>query len=402
MPRNTSPYIVGGYWLDRRRDGKSPNIWQITYASKRSIVYRSTHCQCLDQAKSVLDAHVASQRALPRQEARDAQVVPLVMAYWNEHGKKLANADQTARSLRTFIGFLAQDHVGVTAVVTDLTPVLFERFREWRMKAHTCAVPWGGVVLDYSSNGVAGATVQRNINDIRAAVHHAEANLRIPMAPKIKDLDAKYKSVPRERILTIDELARIAWYASHNAALFRFVALQFGTAVRPQAAIKFAPRSQFDSQTGLIDLQPEASLQTKKRNAIIPAIRPLRVVLEAWGRTEPSNVISHKTAWRNMRRVLALSNDVHPKTIRHTMATLLYADESVPEREIVELLGHDGKLARTTRIYAKYDPTRLRHVTRALSTLWLQVSRQARAYGAVHLLTTGQRGDKFQVIEKVV
>lgn len=400
MPRNTSPYIVGGYWLDRRRDGKAPNTWQIASASKRSVVYRSTHCRGLDQAKGVLDAHVAEQRALTRQDAREAQVIPLVMTYWKEHGKKLVNADQTGRSLRTFIGFLTQDPAGVTAVVTDLTPVLFERFREWRMKAHSCSVPWGGAVRGYDSKGVAGATVQRNINDIRAAIHHAEANLRIPMAPKIKDLDEKYRSAPRERVLTIDELARMAWYASHNVALFRFVALQFGTAVRPQAAIKFAPRSQFDPRTGLIDLQPAASLQTKKRNAIIPSIRPLRVVLEAWGRAEPSNVNSHKTAWRNMRRVLALTDDVHPKTIRHTMATLLYADESVPEREIVELLGHEGRLARTTRIYAKYDPTRLRHVTRALSTLWLEVSRRARAYGAVHLLTTGQRGDKFQVLVK--
>ena len=51
-----------------------------------------------------------------------------------------------------------------------------------------------------------------------------------------------------------------------------------------------------------------------------------------------------------MRRVLRLTDDVHPKTIRHTIATLLYADDTVPEREIVEMLGHEGKLARTTRV----------------------------------------------------
>ena len=38
----------------------------------------------------------------------------------------------------------------------------------------------------------------------------------------------------------------------------------------------------------------------------------------------------------------------------------------MPEREIVELLGHEGKLARTTRIYAKYDPARLANTMRAL------------------------------------
>jgi site-specific recombinase XerC len=94
-----------------------------------------------------------------------------------------------------------------------------------------------------------------------------------------------------------------------------------------------------------------------------------------------------------MRRALGLSDDVYPKTIRHTVATLLYADENVPEREIVEFLGHEGNLARTTRIYAKYNPRRLRNLTASLTRLWLQVSREARRFGADHLLTTGSRGD---------
>lgn len=29
MPREDSPYIVGDFWLDKRRDGKSPDTWQI-------------------------------------------------------------------------------------------------------------------------------------------------------------------------------------------------------------------------------------------------------------------------------------------------------------------------------------------------------------------------------------
>src|SRR5690606_11200591 len=131
--------------------------------------------------------------------------------------------DQTGRSIRTFIAFLAQDRIGAQAVVTDLNPALMERFREWRMGPHRFSVPWGGQQVNYESKGVSGATVQRNINDIRAAVHHAQANLRVPMVPKIKDIDQRYRSAPRERVLTIEEMGRIAWYASHNPDLFRFV-----------------------------------------------------------------------------------------------------------------------------------------------------------------------------------
>ena len=87
-------------------------------------------------------------------------------------------------------------------------------------------------------------------------------------------------------------------------------------------------------------------------------------------------------------------------TIRHTIATLPYADDTLPEREIVEILGHEGKLARTTCVYAKYDPTRLKAATRSLTTLWLQVSRAAKHYAADHLLTTGMRGDPFSVAPK--
>ncbi len=163
------------------------------------------------------------------------------------------------------------------------------------------------------------------------------------------------------------------------------------------AALKFDP-SQYTNVNGLIDLQPERSKRTKKRNAIIPAIRPLRVVLRAWAKADPDKAASRKKAWSNMRRALNLSGDVQPKTIRHTVATLLYADATVPEREIAEMLGHEGKLPKTTRIYAKYDPTRLPNVVRALTNLWMQVSREARRFGSDHSLTTIKQGGQIVVV----
>jgi len=395
MSRETSPFTVGELWLDKRRDGKAPKVWQIARKSKGTIIYRSTNCERLEDAEQAIIAYASKIRSLEHQQPTEAHVLPLLMNYWDERGKKLVNSDQTERSIKTFIGFLVQDRVGGQAVVSDLVPSLFERFREWRMAPHGFSIPWRGETADYTSKtGVAGPTVQRNINDIRAAVNYAQANMRIPMAPQIHDLPEEYHSEPRERVLTLDEMARMAWYASHNRDLFRFMALQFATAVRPQAAMKFDPRAQYNPATRLIDLQPEASKRTKKRNAIIPAIRPLCYVLHKWAKDTPVNVSSRKTAWRIMRRTLNLTPDVHPKTIRHTIATLLYADPTVPEREIVELLGHAGKLARTTRIYAKYDPTRLTNVTRTLTAMWLAVHKLAKAYAADHILTTEGQGGK--------
>lgn len=403
MPRENSEYVRDPYWLDKRRDGKSPHIWQVARYERGTVIYRSTGKRELADAIAVMDARIEEERSKQKgQHPTEALAAAHIVNYWKEKGRKLVNSDQTGRSLRTFLAFLMQDQAGVEAVIIDLTPALFERFREWRMAPHAFSLEWFGETYDYATDkGVSGATVQRNINDVRAAVNFAVDNARIPMAPRIKDLADEYRSEPRERILSFGELGKIAWYTKHNPALFRFFTLQLGTAVRPQAALKFDPAKQF-IHGRLIDLQPEQSKRTKKRNAVIPAIRPLRTVLKAWARDGANPVDSRKTAWRIMRRTLNLSGDVHPKTIRHTVATLLYADPTVPEREIVEMLGHEGKLARTTRIYAKYDPDRLVNVTRALTTIWQRVSREARQFGSDHILTTTGQGGKNVVVESGV
>jgi integrase len=398
MPRETSPYVVGEFWLDKRRDGKSPDIWQIARSQARSVIYKSTGKRALDDAMPILDAYFANERSKQKQPAGEAQVVPILWRYWIEKGRKNINSDQTGRSLRTFVAFLEQDDAGPGAVVTDMLPTLFERFREWRMAPHAFEMDWDGEHFDYTSDGVAGDTVTRNLNDIRAAFNHAEENQRIPYAPKVRAVGEQHLNPLRERVLTEDELARIVWYAFHFPRLFRFVALQMCTSVRPMAALRFDPKTQYEA--GLIDLQPKAKARTKKRNAVIPAIRPMRVVLRAWQREEVEPVESIKTSWRTMRKVLDLSADVFPKTIRHTIATWLYNDSSVPERQVSEMLGHEGKLSRTSKLYAKYDPRRLQEVVRALTTIWMRISRLARAYGADHRLTTEDKSKPLAVVPK--
>lgn len=400
-------YAVGDYWLGYRRDDRAKDIYQVTWyeSATRQVRYRSTGTRDLDEAKAFIHAHVEGLRAkAPRQDPHDARVIPQLFLYWKERGKNLANADQTQRSLKSFMGFLYQDEVGMNATVSDLVPATIERFRVWRMAPHAFEVDWVDGPATYSSEtGVSGDTVDRNLNDVRAAINHAADNMRIAYAPRIRGVEAKHKNPLRERVLTIEELGKIFWYARHHSPeLFRFVALQLCTSVRPEAAKRFDPREQYNDRTKLIDLQPHAAARTKKRNAIIPAIRPMQVVLRAWARANYVAVDSNKTAWRHMRRELGLSADVFPKTIRHTIATMLYSDPNVPERQVSEMLGHEGKLSRTSKLYAKYDPNRLGEAVTALTTIWMEISKAARAFGAVHLLSTGRdAGGKF-VATKVV
>lgn len=397
MPREEPAYTVGEYWLAKRRDGKSPN-WQITHYRRgsRQIVYRSTHTSLLDEAKAQIHAYVEQQRARSRQSADEAKIIPMLVTYWQEKGRYLINAQQAETSFRFFIGFLMQDEAGVNAVVSDMTPAMLDRFRAWRMRPHSIDLEWGGNRYQRSYAAVAGATIDRHLNDLRAAVNYAEANMRIPTAPKIANLPPQYKSKQRDKVLSYDTLGRIAWYCYQRPELFGFFALMLATGVRPQAALAFR-KEQYDPKFHLVDMQPDALPQTKKRNAIIPVIRPLRPILRNWS-LEP--VKSRKTAWRIMRKVLGLPDDLQPKDIRHTIATLLYSDPAVPEREVSELLGHTGKLAATTKRYARYSPHHLKNAERALSKIWLRVSREARAVAAVQTLSIEPWHGKITIAPK--
>lgn len=397
MPREDSPYIVGDFWLDKRRDGKSPDTWQIArYApTSRSVIYRSTKQKCLDDAKAIIHDFAERERAKTLQGDEEARVIPLLFLYWDEHGRDVISPDQIASSIRQFIGFLMQDESGVNVTVADLTPNLFNRFRQWRMKPHEYCVPWRGKDYSHKSKGVNGESVQRNVDDIRAAILHHVNNRRLRSAPKIPNVPDKYRSRPRDRVLTIEELGAMFGYARSFPELNQDICLMLSTAARPEAVWLFDPKAQY--KNGLIDLHPPAWLRTKKRNPIIPAIEPMKPILDNW---QASAVKSRKTRWRTMRRMLDLPADILPKTIRHTVATMLRADASVPRDMIEDLLGHRVN-SKTTEVYAKYDPAYMQALLPALTIIFDKVSRAADDWLADHLLTTPKRGRKMKV-DKIV
>src|SRR3546814_20731381 len=89
--------------------------------------------------------------------------------------------------MRAFIGFLMQDEAGLAVTVSGMTPNLIKRFIAWRSGAHSYAVPWKDKHYNHTSKGIKGESIQRNIEDIRAALNHAANNDRIPYVPKIPD-----------------------------------------------------------------------------------------------------------------------------------------------------------------------------------------------------------------------
>lgn len=399
MPRDTSPHIIGDYWLDKRRDGIAPDIWQIaTYKpGSRSIVYRSTKCRDVGQAAEVLRSFEAAQRSQKPQDTEDAELLPHLFNYIREHGPDVKRLDTIKSSFRAWIGFLQQDELGTGARVADINKVSVTRFRRWRMGPHEWEVDWGGKAYRWQSKGVSGEAVQRNIEDLRSALNHAEAANRISMRPRIPSVDKKLRSKARDLIFTPAQLGAILGYAEHDKGAAQWIRLMLATGVRPDAGLAFNPASQWHGN--LIDLQPEGWDETDKRNPLVPVIAPFRPVLDAW---EHSPVKSRKQFWRTMRRKLGLPAAYVPKTIRHTVASHL-RNSNVPGEQISALLGHkdrDDTLERTSERYAHADPLKMRKASQALTTLYNRVEAEAARWAADHLLTITPDNNKILIDRK--
>ena len=339
-------------------------------------------------------AYEADQRSTGLQAADEAELLPHLFRYLREHGPDVMRLDTIKSSFRAWIGFLQQDELGTGARVAEINKASVVRFRRWRMTSHEWTVEWGGKTYSHMSKGVSGETVQRNIEGLRAALNWAEANGRIPMYPRIPSVDKKQRSPARSHVFTVAQLGAIIAYADHEPAVQQSLWLMISTAARPDAALAFDPARQW--QGDLIDLHPPEWQRTDKRNAIVPAIAPLKEILGRWA--GQGAVASRKRWWRTARAKLGIPTTHVPKTIRHTVASHL-RNAGVPGAQISGLLGHKDSsdtLEATSVRYAHHDPRQMKEAKRALSTLWKQVLSESDKWCAVHLLSI--TGDKNKIV----
>lgn len=398
MSRENSPCIDGDFWLDKRRDGRSPEIWQIaSYSTKsRSVVYRSTKRRDVEGAKALLHAHAAQERSGARHQAPDeAQIIPAFMRYIREHGEDVMRLDTIKSSARAWIGFLMQDDLGTGATVADIDKLLLARFRRWRMGPHEWKVPFGGKVYEHQSAGVGAEAVQRNMDDLRSAMNHGEAAQRFT-APKIPMLPSTMRAEPRSTVLTMQQLGAIWGYARQDWPVWREISLQIATGCRPGAAMAFDPASGWNGT--LIDLQPPERKRTKKRNALVPAIEPVHPILDAWLMLPHEQVASRKTWWRAARRALGLPDEVVAYTIRHTVLTFLEM-EGVPRFHIEATAGHAPR-GTTARHYLHFDPANAPKLVEALTKFWTLAWAEAEQWSAEHERTKPVRGKRMTIAKK--
>jgi integrase len=403
MSRESSPLIVGAYWLDKRRDRKSPEVWQITTYSEKSRcdVYRSTKCRSVDEAGAVLRAHEAAERSKEREQpAEQAEIIPHLFNYLREQGPDVLRLDTMKSSFNAWIGFLMQDELGMAATIAQVDKNFANRFRRWRMKPHQWEVAWSDKTYRHKSPGVSGKAVQRNIEDMRAALHHAEANNRI-VAPKVASVNKKLRPKNPRGTFTIQQLGAIIGYANEDKGAVRELCLMIATGCRPGNALAFNPAEQWLGD--ILDLQPKRKDLTDKRAAVLPVIRQLRPILADWTREPHDQVKSRKRFWRTMRRVLAIEPGMDAYSIRTTVST--YMDEQgVPGAQLSGIIGHlpeSRGIARTTsEHYLGYDPHNAKRAKAVLEQLFREVRREAKKWSADHRRTIGVRGRPITLAPK--
>ena len=316
----------------------------------------------------------------------DGYVAIVCLQYVEEHASKAISASSLCANIRIFVAFLQQDKVGIDARLSDLNPQVFERFREWRMSAHSYKINWGGKIYQRSSTGVVGETVNKNLDDVRAAMNHAVRMGRFKTAPRVPALNLQYRSDPRDRVLSNSELGAMIGYASFDPPLLRWILLMIATGMRPEAALKLNATDQYRPDQMLLDLHPMGAPRTKKRNPVIPVIPEFHLWLVRsngnFVTQGKSGFASMKRRWRTMRSELNFDKDIVSKTIRHTVATRLRSLSATMD-DIASLLGH-REANRTTAVYAKYDPNFIGEVKTRLSVIWNEAITQADLWRSTH------------------
>lgn len=390
-------YTVGEFWLAQRAE--SPFL-QIRWYDERTKTTRgkSTRRRTVEEAIPVILAHEEAARSKRLQPADQVLAATTFLDFWKERGRTRKNAATIASSLRIFLGFLEQDRVTIGATVAEMTPDVFKRFIHWRQQQHDYSVEWMGETFAHSSKGVSGEAIQRNLDDVRAALNHAEAFGRIPHAPKVRSVDSELRSPPRDVTLSMAQLGAIVGYAAYELPALRWVLGMLATGSRPDAVLAWNVGQQWRHRRLIFDTHPTGWAYTKKRNATVPVIPEFRPWLEAWADAPHRPVKSRKTWWRTMRDALGLDEDIVPKTIRHTVATELRA-RGVPESDVEGLLGHRMS-NRTTAVYAKYDPTRLRAAKQELSSIWQEVCASANEWFTNQIRITAARKRPNCVVRK--
>lgn len=169
----------------------------------------------------------------------------------------------------------------------------------------------------------------------------------------------KFGRPPMGRPLSMEEMAQL-FDTIRTAHIFMFCIMATNTLARPRAILD-ATIFQYQRDYGLLDLNPPGRVQNNKHRPIVPVTSVLRPWLESVKNGHFVNyfgkpITTTRFAFANVRKLAGLDGRVNGYSFRHTMAREMRR-RRVPGEEISLMLGHQVAGAKTTQIYAPYDPS---------------------------------------------
>lgn len=396
MPRRNRQrqrHQLGDFWLWQRPDSGTWNICWLECASDGRGVTRRLATSARGGGpdappQEALDAlaahHIAHTR--PQKQAKEEALVEALMADWlKHHVSNLAAPDRYIYSVDQWIAFFDEERrrgriEGPT--VAELTPDLQARFRTWR-----------------DSSGVGGHTIDRDLAALRGALTWAWKVQRIDHPPYIASVPTHQKAPPRDRVLSIEEVAAILDECvgrPEREHLIRFIVLELGTAGRPEAVLELTDAN-IDLKRNLIDPRQPGRIHARKRRAIVPMAKAVRPWVEgvqgklikykvpiAEKNREPGgpthferDTKSIKTTWATVCFDAGVKGAT-PKTLRHTMLTWL-AERGVPSEQRQKLAGHSPQ-GTTARNYEHLSPDYLREAVAEIDAFFDELSKHTKAH----------------------
>jgi integrase len=394
MPRpNRKRQQLGDFWIWQRSPIGSWHICWLERVGGRSVTRRKSIAarggSPDDPPQEALDALAAHYLAstTPTKQPRDEALVEALMAEWlTHHVANLSAPDRYVYSVQHWSAFFEKERragrLPSGPTVADLTPELQARFRASRADA-----------------GAGGHTVSRDLAALRGALSWAWKHQRIEHPPFIADVPRHQKAPARDRVLSLEELARILDACAgrpEREHLVRFIVIELGIAGRPEAVLELTDAN-IDLKRGLIDPNQPGQVHTHKRRPIVPiakAVRPwvagiegkiikYKVPIAERHRTPhgPTHfereTASIKTAWNAACKDAGVTGAT-PKTLRHTMLTWL-AERGVPKEQREMLAGHRPQ-GTTSKNYEHLSPAYLRSAIKQVDALFDQLAKHTKAH----------------------
>jgi integrase len=362
-PRSKPLFEFGGQWI--AHDPGSKKLYRFwTPLGSRRTRRASLGTEDIEEAKLALAEMVT--RASPKSASSPLSVV--LEAYFVEHTDKLPSRGVARSHGRKLLAFAGENFR------TD-------SFTEAKQREFVDACLEQGNKLAYSA---------RIMTTLSAAFAHSK--IREPQVVYTESAMIRtWKLIgsPRRRayIPTDDECA-ILFLSEMPVMLRRWITIQALTGGRPQTAVDLRP-SQFNRESGIIDLNPEGRVQNKKYRAKVRATRTLRLLFSIWEKAGLGPYGDRYCGYESMEGVksaiqrLAADTEIPISTYswRQKVTTVLRRAR-VPEDQISEMLGHKRPSLRTTAGYGDWDPDYQREAATALDNWFWRIRKLAKLKAA--------------------